>query len=308
MKGRLIGGSPWFKLFVVFAMVIASTAIFLMLGTLSIPLFFDIPLTGLLEFVESPGFYERVDILLFLQGLTTIGTFMIPALVGAYLISPYPSDYLGIQNFPKKGGIIVLLLIILTLGGTVISDTLYKISMAIPFPEALASLKEYLDSAQGAMQDQMASFLDMQSPMDFVMVLFVMAVLPALCEETLFRGILQPLVIRGLKNTHWGIILSSILFGVLHQQFYSFLSIFALSIVLGYLKFWTKSLWVPIIMHFFNNASIVVAIYFFNVSLDDVSGASTGWDLLYIFGGVLVFSLSLWGINKLSSEKEKGLV
>lgn len=308
MKGSLIGGSPWFKLFIVFALVIGSTAISLLVGTLTIPMLFDISYSGLMDYFDSPELYDRVDILLYLQGITTIGTFMIPASIGAFLISPYPSDYLGLQRFPKKAGLIILLLLFLTLGGTVISDTLYKLSLSFPFPESWSDLKEFLDGTQSAMESQMASFLDMKTPLNFINVLLVMAILPALCEEVLFRGILQPLFIRGVKNTHWGILITSILFGILHQQFYSFLSIFALSVVLGYLKFWSKSLWVPITMHFFNNASIVVAIYFFNLSLEDVSTTSTDWDFAYIIGGILVFALCLWGINKLSSEKESSLV
>lgn len=308
MKGSLIGSSPWSKLFIVFALVIASTFFTLLLGAFSIPLFFDIPFSGLLDFVQSQELYERVDIVLYLQGLTTIGTFALPALLTVYLISPFPSDYLGLSSFPKYSFVIVLLLLALTASGTVISDSLYRLSLAIPFPDSLTALKEYLDNAQVTMQDQMASFLNMHSPQDFVSVLVVMAVLPAVCEETLFRGLIQPLFIRGLKSSWLGIVLSSIIFGILHQQFYSFLSIFALSVVLGYLKYWTKSLWIPMIMHFFNNASIVVAIYFFDVSLDEINGSTEAFNLNFVLGGILVFGLCLFAINKLSKEKSRDLV
>lgn len=304
MKGSLIAGSPWYKLFVVFALTIASTALISFVAVLSIPLFFNIEYSELLKFIHDDGFFERVDILLYMQGVSTIGTFLIPAMVASYLISPYPSAYLGLEVFPKKAGLIIILLLVLTLSGTVISDSLYKLSTAIPFPESWSGLKEYLDGAQNAMEDQMASFLNMQNPSDFLMVLMVMAVLPAVCEESLFRGILQPLFIRACKSAGWGIIISSLLFGLLHQQFYSFLSIFALSVVLGYLRFWTKSLWVSVVMHFFNNASIVIAIYFFDLSLDELSSSSNSWDLFYISAGVMVFSLCLFALYKFSREKE----
>ncbi len=308
MKGSLIGSSPWYKLFIVFVLVIVSTFVSLLVGTLSIPLFFDISFSGLMDYVQSPELYERVDIVLYLQGLTTIGTFVLPALVAVYLISPFSSDYLGLSSFPKKAGIIVGLLVVLTLSGTVISDSLYRLSLAIPFPESMLGLKEYLDSAQVAMEEQMGRFLDMNGPFDFITVLIIMAVLPAVCEETLFRGVIQPLFIRAFKSSWAGIVVSSIIFGILHQQFYSFLSIFALSVVLGYLKYWTKSLWVSMIMHFFNNASIVVAIYFFDVSMEDINGSTDAFSLNYFLVGSLLFGLSLYAMNRLSKEKRRDLV
>lgn len=299
----MVGGSPWYKLFIVFIIVIASTVLTMLLGTLMIPLLFDIPFMELTTLLEDPNYYGRVEILKFLQGLSTLGTFMIPGLLGAYLISPYPSDYLNINSFPRRAGLVVILLLALTLSGTVISDTLFRLSNAISFPESWSDLESYLDTMQKATQDQMLSFLDMNSPLEFIQMIIIMAVLPAVCEETLFRGVLQPLFIKGFKNVHIGIIITSLLFGMLHQQIYSFLSITALSVILGYLKLWSRSLWVPVVMHFFNNASIIIAIYFFEVPIDSLDDVSADWDFTYIFGGLGVFILALYGLRKMIYER-----
>lgn len=308
MKGRLIVSSPWSKLFFVFALVISSAMMSLFIGAFALPLFFDYSMSEFFEIASNPELMERTDIVLYMQGVSTIGTFLVPAMIGAYLISPYPSSFLGLDNFPKRVSLIIILLLVLTLSGTVISDTLFKLTNAIPFSESWSSIMQYFQETQNVMETQMASFLDMQGPMDFIVVLMVMAILPAVCEESLFRGVLQPLFIRGFKSTWGGILFSSLIFGILHQQFFSFLSIFTLSVILGYLKFWTKSLWVPIIMHFFNNASIVVAIYFFNVSLEDVSAGSSSWDFSLIFGGLATFSLCLYAIHRFFKIRNKELV
>ena len=63
-------------------------------------------------------------------------------------------------------------------------------------------------------------------------------------------------------NHHLGILLSGLLFGLIHGQIFKFLPIAVLGIMLGYLYWWTKNLWFPILAHFFNNG-IQVVLYFF---------------------------------------------
>lgn len=305
MKGSLIGASPWYKLFIVFVLVISSSIITLLIGSLFIPVIFDFPLSDLMTLMDDSSSMAGLDvnILKYLQGVGTVGTFMIPGLVGAYLISSYPKDFLGLETFPKKVGATILLVFLLTIGSAVISDLLYRLSLEFTFPEFLGGLKDYLDDIQESTQSQMGEFLQMKSPIDFIEMLLIMAILPAVCEETLFRGLIQPLFIKGFQNVHAGIIITSILFGLLHQQLYSFLSITALSIVLGYLKYWSKSLWVPIIMHFFNNGILVASVYFYNISLEEMSdGSSQSMPVIVI--GLIVFGLALFGLKKMVKPTE----
>jgi membrane protease YdiL (CAAX protease family) len=160
-------------------------------------------------------------------------------------------------------------------------------------------IKAYLDNTQETMGQQMEVLLRMDSFFDFFYIFFLLAVLPAICEETLFRGVVQPLFIKGFKNVHLGILVTSLIFGVMHQQFYSFMSITALSIVLGYLKEWSKSLWIPIIMHLINNGTIVISIYYFNVSLEEANDLSGGWDQGYFVVGIVLFASVLYLLRRI---------
>lgn len=300
MKGSLIKVSPWYQIFTVFALALAGAFIFLFLGILLTPLFFSISTEQLIELFQNPeAIYGEIEILKLLQGFSTIGTFLVPGLVGAYLVSRYPAEYLKINTFPKKGWLITVLVIVVTLSGTVVSDGLFRLSYEIPFPDFLSDLKVFLDNAQESMGEQMSSFLEMNSLMDFIEIFIIMAVLPAICEETLFRGVVQPLFIKGFKNVHIGILVTSIIFGVMHQQFYSFLSITVLSIVLGYVREWSKSLWIPIILHLVNNGSIVVGVYFFNISMEEANDLSANWDIQSFIIGLVVFGGSLYLLKRL---------
>ncbi len=86
--------------------------------------------------------------------------------------------------------------------------------------------------------------------------IFVVGVLPGICEEVMFRGfILSALRKKGLW---YGIILSAILFGSFHLDPFRFLPVTLLGIWLGYLAVKTNSLYVPILAHFAQNSLAIL--------------------------------------------------
>lgn len=114
---------------------------------------------------------------------------------------------------------------------------------------------------------------------NFIVDVLLIAVLPALCEEFLHRGIL----LQGTKHSGFvkAIIISGILFGLLHfninQVFYATI----LGIIMGYISVVSKNIWPAIIIHFVNN--------FISVYLD-YAGANN-WPL----GGFYDYITNLFG-------------
>jgi hypothetical protein len=160
------------------------------------------------------------------------------------------------------------------------------------WPESLDWLESYFAQTEDLMTQQYESLLQMGSFTEFLQVLTVMALLPAVAEEAMFRGVLQPLLVKG-SGKHFGIVLTSLIFALLHQQFQVLLAIFVLGLVLGYLREWTKSLWVPTLVHFVNNGSIVVMVYFFNLDYSDPQ-QSTSFDnpaIAWTMAGIFVLCL-----------------
>lgn len=120
--------------------------------------------------------------------------------------------------------------------------------------------------------------------------LFFTAVMPALSEELLFRG-----VIYNSFNKKWGvtiaIILSSLIFGIYHMNWIQGIFAFILGLVLAYSYFKTNSLWVPIIIHFINN-SFAVFVDHFNLLDFSVSSHLSALILiacLFIIIGVIYY-------------------
>lgn len=92
-----------------------------------------------------------------------------------------------------------------------------------------------------------------QSPLEMVLVVVVIAILPAVGEELLFRGIVQNQLNYLLGRPHVAIWVAAFLFSFIHFQFFGFVPRMLLGVLFGYIYFYSKNLWAPILMHFINN-------------------------------------------------------
>ena len=104
----------------------------------------------------------------------------------------------------------------------------------------------------------MEGLLVMQTPWEMVASLVVMAIVPALGEELVFRGIGQKKLIEITGKPALGIALTALIFSITYFEMQRFLAILLLGGVLGLLFFWTKNLWIPIAAHFVNNGAQVI--------------------------------------------------
>ncbi len=74
-----------------------------------------------------------------------------------------------------------------------------------------------------------------------------------------------------VKNVHVAVLITAILFSAFHFQFFSFLPRFVLGLILGYLMYYGRSIWYPILAHFVNNTMGVIYYYFYSRgSADDM--------------------------------------
>lgn len=124
-----------------------------------------------------------------------------------------------------------------------------------------------MEKATMRLQD---AFLNV-SQLDMLLLnLLVIALVPAIGEEFIFRGLLQRYAIEWLKNPHLGIWFSACIFSFMHFQFMGFLPRFALGAFFGYVVLWTGSLWAGIFLHFLNNGlAILLSWLTLNDSLDE---------------------------------------
>ena len=216
-------------------------------------------------------------------------SFAIPAIFTAIFF--YKKDWLTFLNLKESPALIsISLAILLILAAFPFAQFTYWLNQQIPLPEWATTMER---STEGMIK----GLLVMNSPGEFLLTLFTVAVLPALGEELVFRGIIQPQLETKVKNPHLAIWMTAIIFSAIHMQFEGFLARMFLGAVLGYLFYWTRNLWVPIIAHFFLNGSQVFAQYLFSKEikqieleqLDQVNWAATliSLALLIVIGNAL---------------------
>ena len=161
---------------------------------------------------------------------------------------------------------------------------------------------------QNSASQTMEIMLSVNGLSGLILNLFMIAVLAAFGEEMLFRSLLQPFFIRICKNAHIGIILTAIIFSAAHFEFYGFIPRIVLGLILGYSFYYSGSIWIPMIMHFLNNATVVVLYYIdYNgiASVDIESFGST--DNVFILIGSIVLMITIFVFMNNFKNKEKRL-
>lgn len=98
------------------------------------------------------------------------------------------------------------------------------------------------------------------TPTSLALNLFTMAVLPALLEEMIYRGY----ILRTLRpyGNLFAVLVSALLFGLMHGNLRQIPFAFIVGLVLGWLYVSTNNIWLPIAVHFANNAISVLMEYF----------------------------------------------
>lgn len=212
------------------------------LGELLVLLIYKTP--SLLE-ASDPATAIRIS-----QTVITLGTFLFPALMFAYLQERQWLNYNRANRRPHYSMVNVVL--ILSISILPIVGVLGALNESImPHEGPLAEWMLKTEEAAGKILETLTS---QRSSWSLIANLMVLAVLAGVCEEFFFQGALQPLLMRWTRNPHIGILLTALIFSTIHFQFYGFIPRFVLGVYLGYLFYWSGSLWLPVLAHVLHNA------------------------------------------------------
>ncbi len=237
----------WLQLIVLALFMLGGMLVFSSLGTLLVTLIYHTP-----NMMESA---DPVTAIRITQTLTTIGTFLVPALLFAYCQDRRWFGYNAADRIPKQSMVNMVLILSVTLLPVVGVLSAFNQNI-MPQEGAVAEFMRDLEEAANHILEVVTS---QRSSWDLISNILVFAVLAGICEEFFFQGALQPLLMNWTRNPHVGILLTALIFSALHFQFYGFIPRFLLGLYLGYLFYWSRSLWLPILAHVLHNAlSILV--------------------------------------------------
>jgi uncharacterized protein len=239
----------------------------------------------------SPADYARPELVGVVRGLMiaqSIGFFLVPSLVFAYLADPNPLAYAGFRA-PQKSWFLILALM-------TIFAAFFGVALMATVNEWLVrflpgTTQKWIENGESDANGVLENVLLLKSPADLALAIILVGALPAIGEELFFRGILQKLFIQIFKSAWPGIIFSAFLFSAIHMQFMGFLPRMALGIILGALYWYSGSIFSSMLGHFAFNSINVLLIYFKVSDLDSKSSSNTTFNLIGLASLALVVFL-----------------
>jgi membrane protease YdiL (CAAX protease family) len=202
----------------------------------------------------------NLDMIKMVQIFSSIGMFVIPALIYAKLQN---RDWLGYLKIIPVPAYLVLLTIVIMLAASPALEYTTLLNKGMKLPSFLKEVEEWMLQQELKMEFLTKKFIVMNSFSALLVNLLMLAIIPAFGEELIFRGGFQPIFTRWFRNYHVAIWLTAIIFSSIHFQFYGFFPRMFLGALFGYLFVWSGSLWLPILGHFLNNALAVFTAFWY---------------------------------------------
>jgi len=239
-------------------------------------------------------FYDSPNLIRLALCLSSLFTFLFPAVLAGWMMSDDYREFLHIDFFAKRK----------TAWWTALSmiaafpalNFLAQWNAGLTLPESWQWLEEPLRAMEEQNQGLLMKVLDTGRLGVYALNVLIVALLAGIAEEFCFRGALQTLFSRFLKNRHVVIWSVAFIFSAVHFQFWGFVPRLLLGAYFGYLLLLTRSLWIPIVAHFTNNFIAVTATWAFHNNPDavkdfDALGSGDTWWLAVASVALFVFCL-----------------
>jgi len=254
--------SKFSKLLAYTALTLVSGFVFSILSFIVIHLLSGIPVGEISSILNDLTADRNVNLVKVLLLLNSFGLFVLPPLLFCFIYKLHIPSFFKLNELRTLQLLpILFLLFVLILP---ILNVTVELNKLLQLPDWLAGLEQWMRNSEDSAAYKTEALLNMKSYNDLFINIILVAVLPAIGEELAFRGVLQQTLIGKSLNAHWGIWGAAFIFSFIHFQFFGFLPRLLLGAFFGYLFYWSKSLWLPMLAHFINNASAVLIAYYWN--------------------------------------------
>lgn len=172
----------------------------------------------------------------------------------------------------------------------------------------IKTLKELLDTLNAYVEKTYGNLLKASNVYEAVLIVFVVAVIPALSEEVMFRGFIQRSFELRMKPFYAALI-TAIFFGANHFNPYGLIPLIILGLYFGFAAYMSGSIIIPIILHFLNNFTAVMLYFIFGddelISSSVQKPIELGSSFLLLLFMAMLFSGLLLAIKKYYSNTIK---
>jgi uncharacterized protein len=204
--------------------------------------------------------------------LTIAGQLIFIFIPALFFAKVFYNDIINIirVRIPKLGGVLLFIL------GIIILTPLLQFYLHIQnyYFELLASQFEFIRSLQIILEKHQAlvektyiNLMSADSAVEGAFIIFMIAFVPALCEEVMFRGYIQ----RSFEfkmQPFWAAFITAVFFGIFHLNPFGLIPLIVLGLYFGFSAYISNSIAVPMILHFLNN--FVAVVVFFMIGSDEL--------------------------------------
>jgi hypothetical protein len=256
----LYNRSPLYQLFIALFVVLGVGILLLTLFIITGLYAFDADYMLLGSFTDAANENE-VSFLRYVLIAQEISFFIIPAIIILILLKPSgQSLFADVKITTVKDAVLVILLAVCLFPLT--SFTGY-LNSTMELPVWLSGVEQWMTEKEDELANLTNLIIASNNLGGMLFNLIMIAILPAIGEELIFRGIFQKILYGLMKNSWLAIWISALVFSAIHLQFYGFLPRFILGLVYGYLFFWSGTLLLPVLAHFVNNAVPTIGAYLY---------------------------------------------
>ncbi len=254
----LYGKPPVFQLLVAMLVILGAGVVLFLISIFAGLLVFDYNLETVEKISASPDI-QNIGFLRYLMISQELALFIIPSVIILALLKPaQPFSLKGI-NVPgvKDIGLVVILAFCIF----PITSFTGQLNAGMDLPDWFSGVERWMITKEEDAESLINLLIISDTFRTMILNLVMIALLPAIGEELLFRGVFQKIFCKFFRSDHWAVWITAILFSAIHFQFFGFIPRLILGLVFGYLYLWSGTLWLPVIAHFMNNAVPVIGAY-----------------------------------------------
>ena len=249
--------NPWLSLLIIVLLAFGTAIISPLIYSYLVGFIVGADFKSMTSAFSSPNLFPELKTpLLIVQLLTSFTSFV---LVPLYFVKRYEDgQYNKYVQFDNLKPIAFVTTTALVMAFMIVNSVFIEWNMNVEFPESIAAMAREMEDKGKVLTEY---FTDFHSIPYFLLSLLVIAVVPAIGEELLFRGVIQRQIHRITGNPHLAIWLAAIFFSAFHFQFFGFVPRMLLGALFGYLFVYSGNLIYPVLAHFVNNGFTLTMLF-----------------------------------------------
>jgi len=229
---------------------------------------------------------EQINLFRLTQPFTTIGVFLFSPLLTQYIYKKEDPFTFSNSNLSYSSIFGASLLIFMV---KPIVSWLAYVNGKLDFT-LLGDFGENLLETSKLLTEKVSVMARSNSISELLLNILIIALIPAIAEEFFFRGFIQQYLTKITKNHHISIGVTALTFGLIHLNIINLFPLVFLGLILGYIYYYSQNIWISILAHFLNNATLLWYVYKYSLDIENTGNENVSTQSL-VFSVVMTLSL-----------------